>query len=180
MITDHLSQAQPIARRRTTSAGAWAIILGIAAVLLLLRLPAAIAMAETLLSEQVTELDDPAMAGMAVSMGAVGALALQLFVLVLLAVLASVLERLLGPAAIGGRLRVGVAGIVYGALVLGQQAWALASGVVAVGRSWPLWIIALVVAAAAPAAFSAARSSWRAYLRAAVPGIIIGGLLCLG
>jgi len=180
MITDHPSPAHPVARTRTTSAGAWAIVLGIAAVLLLLRLPAATAMAETVLSEQVSALDDPTMAGMAISMGAVGALVLQLCILLLLAALASVLERLLGPPAIGTRLRVGVAGIVYGALVLGQQAWALATGVVAVERSWLLWVVALAVAATAPAAFSEARSSWRAYLRAAVPGILIGGLLCLG
>jgi len=166
--------------RRTTSVSSWAIVLAAAAALLALRIPRFTEVARTAVAAEADALGDPELAGAAVAIGTAGAIALHVLALVLLACVGSVLERLLGPTAIGGRLRLGVAGATYSALVLGQQVAALVTGVASIERSWPLWAIAAAVGLAAPALFRDARTSARAYGRGAIASVATGALLCLG
>lgn len=174
------AHARELRRTAGTSTGTWAIVLGIAVALLALRTPVFIAVAEAALAQQADALDDPALAATAVAVGALGAVGMHALVLGLAAVIAAVLERSLGPVAIGGRLRVGVGGLTFAAIVLGLQAAATVLGVAALERSWPMWTAAAAVALVAPAAFAGARSTASAYARALLASCGTAVLLCAG
>ncbi|WP_026374219.1 hypothetical protein [Agrococcus lahaulensis] len=179
------SVARPALERSTTSPVVWCVVLALASALLLVRLPLFVDVAASAGQEAADALGDPALAAAATTVGAVSAIVLHVLVLVVAAVLATLLERWLGPAALrpargAGRVRLGVAGVVLAVLVLGQQIAALASGLAAVPRGWQLWAAAAAVAASAPLAFPAARRSARDYLRALAAAAATGVLLCLG
>lgn len=182
-------------RAATTSPGAWTLVLALAVALLCLRIPRFVAVAETAVAQQAAALGDAALAATAVTIGAVSAIAIHALLLGLGALLATLLERALGPEAIvaraivaraidarslGGRLRVGVGGLTFAVIVLGLQIAAVALGVAAVERSWPVWLAAAAVALLAPAAFPVARASARAYVRALLASCGTAVLLCAG
>ncbi len=168
----------------TTPAGTalvvWALVVAAATALLCLRLPAFVAVAERAVAEQAAALDDRALAGAAVAVGTGTAVALHVLLLGLGALLAALLERAVGPAALGNRLRIGVGGLAFAVIVLGLQVWAVVLGVAAVERSWPLWLAAAAVAVLVPAAFPAARASAIAYARALLATVGTAVLLCAG
>ena len=175
----------PALERSTTSPVVWCVVLALATALLLARLPLLVEVAAAAGEEAAESLDDPALAAAATTVGAVGAVMLHVLVLVVVAVLATLLERWLGPVALrpsraSGTLRLGVAGLVLAVLVLGQQGAAVVLGVATVPRGWQLWVAAIAVAVVAPLAFPVARRSARAYLRALTAAAATGVLLCLG
>ncbi|MGM1028756.1 MAG: hypothetical protein ACQEWM_02650 [Actinomycetota bacterium] len=164
----------------STTLGVWAIVLAAASALLLLRLPAFIAVAQHAVAAQADGLDDPALAGTAVVVGAVAAVAIHVLLLALGALLAALLERAFGPRAVGGRLRIGVGGLTVTLIVLGLQLGAIVAGVAALERSWPVWLAAGSIALLVPAAFPAARASATAYARALLATVGTAVLLCAG
>lgn len=177
--------ARPARERSTTSAVVWCVVLALVSALLLVRLPMFVDVAAAAGQEAADALGDAALAAAATTVGAVSAIALHLLVLMVAAVIATLLERWLGPVALrpargAGRVRLGVAGLVLAVLVLGQQVAALAMGVAAVPRGWQLWVAAIAVAAVAPLAFPAARRSARDYARSLAAAAATGVLLCLG
>ncbi|MGY3127970.1 hypothetical protein ACVWW9_001469 [Agrococcus sp. UYP33] len=166
-----------------TSPGMWAVVIAAAAALLCLRMPAFLAVAEAAVAEQAEALGDPQLAGAATAVGAGAAVAIHLLLLGLGALLAALLERALGPRALRtrrGRARLGVGGAAFTAIVLGLQVAALAEGVAAVERSWPVWLCAAAVAALVPVAFRDARSSLASYARSLTATGATAVLLCLG
>ncbi|MGC5077273.1 hypothetical protein [Agrococcus sp. DT81.2] len=185
MIDIH-DPSRPTDRRSAgTSPSAWALVLTVAVALLCLRIPSFVAVAATAVAEQAAALGDADLSAAAVAVGAISAVAIHVLLLGLGALLATLLERALGPGAIaaralGGRFRVGVGGLTFAAIVLGLQVAALALGVAAVERSWPVWLGAAVVALLAPAAFPVARASVRAYARALLASCGTAVLLCAG
>lgn len=176
----HPAVAGRARRARATSAGAWALVLAAAAVLLCMRIPMFVTVAEDALAGEAAALGDPGLAGTAVTIGAVSAVVIHVLMLALVAVLAALLERFLGPRALGGRLRIGVAGATFAVVVLGQQLAASMLGVATIERSWPVWIAVAAVALLAPAAFAESRSSLRSYGTALVASCGVGVLLCVG
>lgn len=165
----------------------WLCLIGLALLLLLVRLPlfieAAVGALAGLDGEGDPALTDPALTEAATTVGAVGAVVLHAVVLAVVAVLASLMERWLGPTALGapaGRLRIGVAGLVFALLALGQQLFAVVLGIAAVQRGWELWVAALAVTLLAPLAFPGARRSAAAYARAALVAGVTGAILCIG
>lgn len=165
---------------RTTSMGIWLLVIALTVALLLLRLPSFIAVAEASLAAETATLDDDALSGAAIAVGASAAVALHALGTLLVAALATVLERIFGPRALGARQRLGVGGAALAVLVLGQQVAAAVLGVASVARGPQLWILGGIVALSTPLAFPAARASLRAYARALVVTGTIGGLLCIG
>lgn len=191
MIDTH--DSRPVlrtARSAGTSPGAWALVLAIATALLSVRIPSFLAVAEAAVAEQASVLGDRDLASMAVAVGAISAVVLHALLLGLGALLATLLERALGPGALslrargpdaqGGRLRIGVGGLTFAVIVLGLQLAAVVLGVAAVERSWPVWILAAGVAVLAPWAFPGARSSASAYARALGASAGTAVLLCAG
>ena len=164
----------------TTSLGVWALVLAAAAALLCLRLPSFVAVAERAVADQAAALGDQALAGAAVAVGAGTAVAVHVLLLGLGALLAALLERAVGPAALGRRMRIGAGGVAFAVLVLGLQVGAVVLGVAAIERSWPVWLAAAGVALLVPAAFPAARSSAIAYARALLATGGTAVLLCAG
>lgn len=184
MIDTH-DTASRAGRPAGTSPGTWSLVLAVAIALLCLRIPSFVAVAESAVAARAATLGDPALAGTAVAVGAISAVAIHVLLLGLGALLATLLERALGPGtigsrALGGRLRVGVGGLTFAAIVLGLQLTAVVLGVAAVERSWPVWGAAAVIALGAPAAFRAARSSTIAYARALLASGGTAVLLCAG
>ena len=135
-----------------------------------------VAVAEGALAGEAAALGDPGLAETAVTIGAVSAVVMHVLLLALVAVLAS----FLGPRALGGRLRIGVAGATFAVVVLGQQLAASVLGVASLERSWPVWVAAAAVALLAPAAFPESRASLRSYGTALVATCGVGVLLCVG
>ncbi|WP_347754499.1 hypothetical protein [Agrococcus sp. ProA11] len=164
---------------RTTSIGVWLLVVATAIALLLLRLPRFIAVAEESLAAETAALGDDALSGAAIAVGAAAAIALHAIGIMLVAAVATVLERFLGPQALGTALRLGVGGAALAVIVLGQQVAATVMGVATVARG-PLWIFAVVVALSTPALFPSARAHVRGYARAVVVAGAIGGVLCIG
>lgn len=163
-----------------TSLGVWALVLAAATALLCLRMPSFVAVAEQAVAEQADALDDRALAGGAIAVGAVSAVAVHVLLLGLGALVAALLERAVGPRALGRRLRLGAGGLCFSVIVLGQQATAVGLGIAAVERSWPVWLAAGAIALLAPAAFPAARASASAYARALLATGGTAVLLCAG
>jgi len=185
MIDTHHPSPRTDRRAAATSPGAWTLVLAVAIALLCLRIPLFVAVAESAVARQAAALGDPALAGTAVAVGTIAAVAIHVLLLGLGAVLATLLERALGPGsinarALGGRLRVGVGGLTFAVIVLGLQVAAVALGVAAVERSWPVWLAGAAVALLAPAAFPVARASARAYARALLASFGTAVLLCAG
>lgn len=164
----------------TTSLGGWALVLTAASALLLLRLPSFVAVAEGAVAAQAEALGDPRLAGTAVAVGAGSAVAIHMLLLGVGALLATLLERALGPRALGARLRIGVGGLTFAVIVLGLQVAAVALGLAAVERSWPVWLAAAAVALLAPAAFPAARASASTFAKALLASGGTAVLLCAG
>lgn len=184
-MTSEVLQAPPRRTLRTTSVAVWAMIIAAALALMLVRLPALIAVAEEAGAAAAEALDDPAIAATATTIGAVGGIALHAAMLVIAALLVSLLERWLGPRAIAPRdgaqrLRIGVAGVVFAATVLGQHVAAVMLGVAAIQRGPLLWGVAAAIAVAAPLLFPAARQTFSTYVRALVVSLGTAVLLCLG
>lgn len=165
---------------RTTSTWIWLGVLAVASLLLVARLPLFIAVAEDSLAQASAALDDPAMSSTAIAVGAAAAIALHAVGIALIAALASLLERFLGPRALGGGVRIGVGGLTLTVLVLGQQLAATLGATAAIARGWPLWTAAAVVILAAPLLFPESRGSARSYGSALLVSGAIGGLLCIG
>lgn len=166
---------------RTTSIGVWLLVVAVAIVLLLLRLPRFIAVAAGSLATETAALGDEALSDAAIAVGASAAIALHAIGMLLVAAVGTVLERFLGPRALAlGRLRLGVGGVAFAVIVLGQQLVATLAGVASVERGLPLWICGAIVALSTPLLFRAARAHPRSYARALVVTGTIGGLLCIG
>lgn len=165
---------------RTTSIGIWLLIVASAVALLLLRLPRFIAVAQESLATATDALGDDGLSGAAIAIGAATAVALHAIGILLVAVVATLLERFLGPRALGSKLRVGVGGAALGVIVLGQQIVATATGVAAVERGPLMWITGAIVALSTPLLFPACRARPRGYARAIVVTGVIGGMLCIG
>ena len=185
MTDTQTEAADPAAARgarsaRSTSVATWGLVLAVAAVLLCMRIPMFVAVAEGALAGEAAALGDPGLAETAVTIGAVSAVVMHVLLLALVAVLATLLERFLGPRALGGRLRIGVAGATFAVVVLGQQLAASVLGVASLERSWPVWVAAAAVALLAPAAFPESRASLRSYGTALVATCGVGVLLCVG
>lgn len=178
--TEYSARATGAKASTTTSLGVWALVLAAATALLVLRLPSFVAVAEGAVAAQADALGDPELAGAAVAVGAVSAVAIHMLLLGLGALLASLLERALGPRALGARLRLGVGGLTFAVIVLGLQVAAVGLGVAAVERSWPVWLAAAAVAMAVPAAFPAARASAPAFAKALLATCGTAVLLCAG
>lgn len=183
MSTQAIAAEVPRGRRsaRTTALGAWSVVLLLTTALVLVRLPVFIEVASQAVGDEAEALQDPALAEAAITIGAVGGIALHLVMLTVAAAVAALLERWLGPKAIGrGALRVGVAGAVFTVIVLGQQIAALVLAVAAAPRGWQLYAAALAVALLTPLAFPEARRSLQCYAKAAAASTATGALLCLG
>lgn len=180
-MTDTVKEALHTERvRRTTSIGTWLLAVSIAITLLGLRLPEFIAVAEGALTTATAELGDAQLSGAAIAIGSVTAIALHAIGILLVAAVATVLERFFGPPAVGSKLRIGVGGAALATIVLGQQVFAIIMGVAAVERGWPMWLAGAVVAFLTPLLFPAARTGLRHYARALLVTGVIGGLLCIG
>lgn len=183
-MTAAVDDARQVRASRTTSIWFWLAVVVIAVALLVVRLPLFIAVAEASLASAAAELGDPAMSGTAIAVGAGAAVALHAIGIAVVAALAALLERFLGPRALGSgpgrRLRLGVGGLTLAILVLGQQVAAIVTGAAAVERGLPLWIAAAVVALSTPLLFAESRSALRSYAKALVVSGVIGGLLCIG
>lgn len=180
-MLDTVKEAERTERTaRTTSIGVWLLVVAGAVALLLIRLPRFIAVAEDSLAAETAMLGDEALSGAAIAVGAAAAVALHAIGILLVAAVATVLERFLGPRALGTRLRLGVGGASLAVIVLGQQIVATLTGVATVERGLPLWIFGAIVALSTPLLFRAARAQLRDYVRAIVVTGTIGGLLCIG
>lgn len=169
-------------RRRGTSIAVWAGLMGLTLVLLLVRLPLFIETAAEAIGSDGA-LTDPAVTEAATTVGAVGAIVVHVILLGVVAALASLVERRIGPVVLGspsGRFRLGVAGLVFALLVLGQQLAALMLSIPAVPRGWQLWVSAAVVALLAPLLFPGARRNGANYGRALVVSGVTAALLSIG
>ncbi|WP_405216159.1 hypothetical protein [Agrococcus sp. Ld7] len=180
-MTDTVQHTERPARAaRTTSIGIWLLVVALTITLLVIRLPLFVAVAAESLVTETAVLGDEALSGAAITIGAGAAIALHAIGILLIAAVASVLERWFGPRALGSRLRLGAGGAALALIVLGQQIAATATGVAAVERGLPVWILGAVVALSTPLLFPDARSSARGYGRAIIVTGAIGGLLCIG
>lgn len=174
-------------RQRGTSIAVWAGLMGLTLVLLLVRLPLFIETAAEAIGSDGALTDpavtDPAVTEAATTVGAVGAIVVHVILLGVVAALASLVERRIGPVVLGspsGRFRLGVAGLVFALLVLGQQLAALMLSIPAVPRGWQLWVSAAVVALLAPLLFPGARRNGANYGRALVVSGVTAALLSIG
>lgn len=180
-MTDTVRHAERTERTaRTTSIWLWLLVVALTITLLVIRLPLFIAVAEASLATETDALGDEALSGTAITIGAAAAIALHAIGILLVAAVATVLERFLGPRALGSKLRLGVGGATLAIIVLAQQIVAIATGVAAMERGLPVWILGAVVALCTPLLFPDSRSSARGYGRAIIVTGTIGALLCIG
>lgn len=180
-MTDTVKHAERTERTaRSTSGGTWLLVVALAIALVVIRMPLFIAVAEESLAAETAALGDEGLSGAAIAIGAGAAIALHAIGILLVAAVATVLERFFGPRALGTRLRLGVGGAALVIIVLGLQIVATATGVAAVERGLPVWLFGALVALSTPLLFPAARGSLRDYARAIIVTGTIGALLCIG